>query len=114
MATDRNGMDTQSDRINCCEFLWCSIKPGDELTIFFHVGGQLIGRGIIGTHLRLACDDDDITARAFPIKIEGYPGVLLQMCQTFGVSPAINEDRRRGCIPQEPDRGWLWHALRVN
>ena len=69
---------------------------------------------VLSGDLRLASDDDNITSGSIPIEIESYPGVLLQMCQTFGIRPTINENRRRGSIPQKPDRGWLWHSFGVN
>jgi len=67
MTTNGDGKDAQGNRIDRCEIFWRCIAPGDEITIFFHVGGQLIGGGISGTHLRLASDNDDI---AFLISLE--------------------------------------------
>jgi len=85
MTTDRYGTDAQGNRIDRGELFGRPIAPGDELAIFFHVGGYLIRRRIIRTDLRLARDDNDIASGPIPIKIEGHSGVLLQMRQSFGI-----------------------------
>jgi hypothetical protein len=114
MTTNCDGADTQGNWIDCCEFFRCFKAPDDEITVFFYVDGQAICGRISGTHIRIAGDDDYITSSAIPIKIEGNPGVLLQMYQAFGVCPAINEDCRRGIIPQKPDGRRLWCAFRID
>src|SRR6266699_4291125 len=111
MTSKRNRADTQSDRILRCEICWCPKTPGDEITIFFHVGGQLIRWTIIRTHLCLPGEDNDITTFPIPIKIECDPGVLLQMCVAFGICQTINEESGGGFIPLKPDRRRLWRAF---
>src|SRR5437867_1842171 len=99
MTSKHNRVDTERDRILRCEICWCPKTPGDEITIFFHVGGQMIRWRIIRTHSCLPNDDDDITSLPIPIKIECDPGVLLHMRQAFGICQTIDKDSRGGFIP---------------
>src|SRR5437763_10349737 len=103
MTSKRERADTQRDRILRCEIFWCPKTSGDEITIFFHVGGQPIRWRIIRTHVCLPGDDDDITSLPIPIKIECDLGVLLYMREAFGICQTIDENRRGVFIPQKPD-----------
>src|SRR5579884_2393595 len=114
MTADRTGMDTQGYRIDCCELCRGRIEPIYEIPVFFHVSGQLIRRRIVRTDLCLTGENNNIAAIPIPIKVKGNSGVLLDMCQAFGIGPTVDEDRRGGFVPQEPDRRRLWHALCVN
>src|SRR6266480_5755794 len=79
------GFHAQGNGIDRRKFLRRVITPGDEIAIFFNVSGQLVRGRISSAHLRHTSKDDDIASGPIPIKIEGDPGVLLQMLQAFGI-----------------------------
>src|SRR5690349_594793 len=111
MTTNRARMDTQSHRINRCELCGRRIDSLYEVSIFFHISGQLIRRRIIGTQLCLTRENNDIAARPVPIKIEGDSRVLLDVYLAFSIIATIDEDRRGSFIPQKPNGCWLWSTL---
>src|SRR5258706_1948738 len=114
MTSNRDGANTQCNRIDRGEFFRRLITRSNEITIFFHVSGQLVRGRNIRTHLCLAGDDDNIAPEPIAIKIESYPGILLHMREASGICPAIYEDCGCRIIPQQPDMRRLSCALRVN
>src|ERR1700736_785644 len=108
MTTNGNGANAQRHRILLCEPFRRLIGPGDESPVLLDVDGQLIRRRITWTHLRLTCNDDNISPVSIAIQIESHAGVLRDMHQTFRIGAAIHENARCSLIPPKPDRRGLW------
>src|SRR5437763_17140257 len=99
MTANTCGTYAQSNRINRCKILWRRITPGDEIAVFFHVGGEPISGRIIRAQLHLASNNDDISSRPISIEIESHSGIPLQMHQAFGICSTIYQESRFGFIP---------------
>src|SRR5579864_3575883 len=99
MPTNHRRSDAQNNWIQRRKILRRTKASSDIFTILFHIAWHLMRWRIISTYLHLTSDNNDISPLAIAIKIEGNPGVLLDMRKTFGLCPAIDEERCGSFIP---------------